>query len=106
MLEIHVNFASAEEADRVARRAVAARLAASANIHGAIRSHYWWDDAVRTADEVPVVFKTSDEAAGTLMAFLDEAHSYETPSIVAHRPHGTTPAYAAWVAREARAGAE
>ena len=47
MLEVHVNFGSAEEASTVARQAVEKRLAASANIHAPIRSFYWWEQEVR-----------------------------------------------------------
>ena len=49
MLEVHVNFGEANEASAVAREAVEQRLAACANIHGPIRSLYWWDGAVQKA---------------------------------------------------------
>ena len=79
MLEVHVNFGSAEEASTVARQAVEKRLAASANIHAPIRSFYWWEQEVRSEEEVPVVFKTSEGKVHDLMDFLARSHSYDTP---------------------------
>jgi periplasmic divalent cation tolerance protein len=100
MLEVHVNFGSAEEASRVAREAVEKRLAACANIHAPIRSFYWWEQEVRAEEEVPVVFKTSEIRVHALMDFLARAHSYDTPGIVVHRPMTANARYLAWIDAE------
>jgi len=102
MLEVHVNFGSAEEASKVAREAVEKRLAAAANVHGAIRSFYWWEQAVREADEVPVVFKTTEMRVHDLMDFIARNHSYDTPGIVVHRPMTANARYLGWVEAEMR----
>jgi periplasmic divalent cation tolerance protein len=102
MLEVHVNFGSAEEASKVSRQAVEKRLAASANIHALIRSFYWWEQEVRSEEEVPVVFKTSESKVHDLMDFLARSHSYDTPGIIVHRPMTANPKYLAWIDRETR----
>ena len=102
MLEVHVNFGNAEEAASVARQAVEKRLAACANILPPVHSFYWWQHAVQSEDEVPVVFKTSEGKIHDLMDFLAGAHSYETPGIIVHRPMTANTKYLAWIDRETR----
>ncbi|MCP4382666.1 MAG: divalent-cation tolerance protein CutA [Hyphomicrobiales bacterium] len=97
MIEVHVNFPASADAQSVAHSAVALRLAAAANLVSGVRSLYWWDGAVRSADEVRVVFKTSMSKADALVGFLEEAHPYETPGIVVHEPVRTARAYSDWV---------
>jgi periplasmic divalent cation tolerance protein len=100
MLEVHVNFGSAEEASAVARQAVEKRLAAAANILPAIRSFYWWQQEIKAEEEVPVVFKTSEIRLHALMDFITRAHSYQTPGIVVHRPMTANAKYLAWIDTE------
>jgi periplasmic divalent cation tolerance protein len=102
MLEVHVNFGSAEEASKVARQAVEKRLAACANIHAPVHSFYRWEREVRSEDEVPVVFKTSEGKIHDLMDFIAGAHSYDTPGIVVHRPMTANRRYLDWIDRETR----
>jgi periplasmic divalent cation tolerance protein len=104
MLEVHVTFPNAGEAQALSRAAVERRLAACANILPAMHSFYWWDGAVQSEDEVAVVFKTADDRQGELVTFLAERHSYKVPAIVVHRPVDVHPPYAAWVERETRQG--
>jgi periplasmic divalent cation tolerance protein len=103
MLEVHVTFPNAAEAQEIAGAAVEARLAACANILPPVHSIYRWEGEVRSEDEVAVVFKTAEAAVDALVAFLAERHSYEVPAIVVHGPLRATAAYEAWVAGETRA---
>lgn len=102
MLEVHVNFGGAGEAAAVSREAVEKRLAACANIHGPIRSLYWWKDSIEDAEETAVVFKTSDERLDALIAFIAGKHSYEVPGIIVHRPLTANGPYLDWIDRETR----
>jgi periplasmic divalent cation tolerance protein len=104
VLEVHVTFPNPAEAYAVSRRAVDQRLAACANILPAMRSFYWWDGAVQSAEEVAVVFKTSEQRADALIAFVAAAHSYEVPAIVVHRPQSAAVSYEEWVDRETTGG--
>ena len=102
MLEVHVNFGTAEEAGKVARAAVEKRLAASASVRSAVRSFYWWQQVLHEEDEVPVVFKTAESKVHDLMDFITGAHSYELPGIVVHRPMTANAKYLAWIDTETR----
>jgi periplasmic divalent cation tolerance protein len=103
MLEVHVTFPNAAEAEALAGAAVEQRLAACANILPPVHSIYRWEGKVHAEDEVAVVFKTAEAAVDALVAFLAERHSYEVPAIVIHGPLRATASYETWVAQETRA---
>ena len=90
-------FATAEEAERLARAMVEERLAACANILAPCASIYRWQGAVQGATEVPALFKTSAAAADRLIARLAELHSYDVPAIVQWPVDRLLADYAEWV---------
>jgi periplasmic divalent cation tolerance protein len=102
MLEVHVTFPNAAEADTVSRAVVEQRLAACANIGPPVRSVYWWDGKVQSEDEVAVVYKTAEAALDALVAFVAKRHSYAVPAIIVHRPLRAAQSYEEWVNRETR----
>ena len=75
--------ASAEEADKIARRLVEARLAACVNVLPGARSFYRWQGAIENASEWLLIIKSSRQRFGSLRAELERLHSYEVPEIVA-----------------------
>ncbi|HEY1342494.1 MAG TPA: divalent-cation tolerance protein CutA [Bryobacteraceae bacterium] len=75
--------ASEEEAERIARALVEARLAACVNVTARVRSVYRWQGAVETADEWMLVIKSSRDRFEALRAVLEKAHSYEVPEVIA-----------------------
>jgi len=102
MLEVHVSFGDAGEAERIARAAVEKRLAACASVQAPVRSFYWWQQALKEAEEVPVVFKTAESKVHDLMDFIVGAHSYELPGVVVHRPMTANARYLDWIDTETR----
>jgi|ERR1041384_4967188 len=101
-MEVHVTFPTAEEARSLSRAAIDQRLAACANIFPSMHSFYWWQDEVRSEEEVAVVFKTAANAVDALIAFVAKHHSYEVPAIVVHGPLRSPVSYEEWVERETR----
>lgn len=106
MNEAHVVMTttdSAEEAERLARRAVGAHLAACAQIVGPVRSVFRWEGEVSVEAEWQVVVKTAADRVADLTAVLVSEHSYDVPEVIAvpvvdgHRP------YLDWVVAETRA---
>ena len=94
---VYAVFASADEAERIARQMIDERLAACVNILCPCRSIYRWQGKIETAEEVPAIFKTSAATAEALVARIAELHSYDTPAVTAW-PIGHLPApYAKWV---------
>jgi periplasmic divalent cation tolerance protein len=93
---------SREAADALARSAVEARVAACGQVVGPIKSIYWWEGKVETAEEWYVVFKTTAERYAALEAHIREHHSYDVPEIVLMPIVAGNPAYLEWVTTETR----
>jgi periplasmic divalent cation tolerance protein len=95
-------FANEEEARTIGRAVVEERLAACANIGGAVRSIYHWQGAIEEAGEVAASFKTTAAMARTLIARIAELHSYEVPCVYSSPVEQVVAAYADWVESEVR----
>lgn len=91
---------SQEEARRLGRTAVEARLAACGQVFGPISSTYWWKGAIETAEEWVCLMKTTMEQADPLIAHIKQEHSYETPDITAIPISNGSADYLAWIRKE------
>lgn len=91
-----------EAAVALARALVEARVAACANVLAGCTSVYRWQGAVESADEVPVLIKTTAERYPALEQAIRERHPYELPEIVAVPIAHGLPAYLQWVGAETR----
>lgn len=99
-LEVTVSAASREEADRIAGSAVAARLAACAQVSGPVASTYWWEGRVQQADEWRCLLKTSRARFADLERHIRGIHSYDTPDIIATIIAEASADYLAWLRDE------
>jgi periplasmic divalent cation tolerance protein len=75
--------ASEEEAEKLARSMVEQRLAACVNVVPKVRSFYRWKGAVESGDECLLVIKSSRERMPGILAYIEKAHSYEVPEVIA-----------------------
>lgn len=101
-VQVVTTTGSKDEADRLARVAVEARLAACAQVLGPIASTYRWRGAVETAEEWMVVMKTAADRADALTESLLHEHSYDEPEIVTLPIAGGSAGYLSWVKEETR----
>jgi periplasmic divalent cation tolerance protein len=74
-------------------------------VSGPVRSTYWWQGEVVSAEEWVCTFKTTGARSGELARRVREAHSYEVPEIVVSEIAGGDPDYLSWVTEET-AGAD
>lgn len=102
MLLIMTNCPDQPTAESLAAALVESRLAACVNILPPCRSVYRWRGLVESADEVPLLIKTSSERYAALEAEIQARHPYELPEIVALPVDKGLPAYLQWVADETR----
>lgn len=100
-LIVITNLPDRQSADRLARHLVDARLAACANIFPPCHSVYRWEGKVETAEEIPMLLKTTRRNYPALESSLRDAHPYEVPEILAVEADGL-PAYLDWVVAETR----
>ncbi|MFF2325830.1 MULTISPECIES: divalent-cation tolerance protein CutA [unclassified Streptomyces] len=91
---------SEEKAHSLARGAVEARLAACVQIAAPVTSVYHWQNAIETAEEWQLLFKTTTERYDELEAHLLAAHDYDTPEIIAIPVVRGSARYLDWVSAE------
>lgn len=75
--------ASAEEAEKIARRLVEERLAACVNVIPEIRSFYRWQGKIEDGAEWLLVIKSSRECFDALRSAVEKLHSYDVPEVIA-----------------------
>ncbi len=99
---VYVTAPSEEEAQALARLAVERRLAACANILPGMRSLYWWQGRMDTAEEVVLILKTTEALEEVLIQALTDAHSYDCPCVVSLAIESGNPAFLQWIEDETR----
>ena len=97
---VYVTAPTAEEARAIAKTIVSERLAACANILGAMESVYWWDGAVQSEPEVSFILKTKSELLERLIARVKALHSYDCPCVVALPIVAGNPNFLNWIDKE------
>ena len=97
---VYVTAGSEDEAARLGRSLVEARLAACANVIGRVRSFYWWDGSVQEGAEAVLILKTREELLDALIAKVRAEHSYDCPCVVALPIEAGNPDFLAWIDAE------
>ena len=92
--------ASAEEAERLARRVIDDRLAACVNILAPVRSFYRWKGEIQDSAEWLLIIKSTRDKFDGLRAALESAHTYEVPEVIAIPIVEGSPNYLSWIERE------
>ena len=82
IIVVQTAFEERSEAERMAERLVAQRLAACVQISGPVRSIYRWEGEVRQADEFLLTIKAPGDKAGDIERYIEAHHSYDTPEVV------------------------
>jgi periplasmic divalent cation tolerance protein len=80
---VFITASNEDEAARIAKALVEARLAGCVNIIKNIRSIYIWQGKVEDESEVLMIVKTQKPFFDLLMKKVKELHSYTVPEIIA-----------------------
>jgi periplasmic divalent cation tolerance protein len=86
-----------DTAERLADGMLAARLAACVNILPAVRSLYYWQGQLESAEEIQLLIKTTAQALPRLEQYIQQQHPYEVPEIIAIPVVAGSPAYLQWL---------
>lgn len=97
---IYITTDGPEEAKRIGRALVEARLAACVNILDPMISMYWWNGEVTDGRETVLIAKTTQARIKALTAKVRELHSYSCPCVVALPLTGGNTAFIEWIATE------
>jgi len=100
VLVILVTTANQEEAVRIGKEMVNAKLAACANIIPGIQSIYRWDGKVVQEQEVLLILKSIKPRYRALEKAIKAMHTYEIPEIIALPVKEGLDRYIGWVNRE------
>lgn len=99
-LLVLTNLPDVASAEKLARALVESRAAACVNVFAACRSIYRWQGAVETADEIPLLIKTTRAAYPRVEEVVRAQHPYDVPELIAVPITQGLPAYLDWVAKE------
>lgn len=99
-LLVLTNLPDQASAQALAATLVTERLAACVNLLAPCRSIYRWQGEIESAEETPLLIKTTAECYAALEAAIRAGHPYELPEIIAVPIVRGLPEYLAWVAAE------
>ena len=97
MLVVLTTAPSVEEAETLAEKIVSARLAACVQVLPAMKSFYFWENAVQREPEHLLLIKTLPEKYEELESFIQTNHSYTVPEIVALPAEKAAGSYLDWM---------
>lgn len=94
---VFTTLPSGDDAQRLSRIVLEARLAACVNCGAASRSEYWWDGKLETAQEWTLTIKTTRGHYAALEALIAAHHPYDMPEILALPVVAGAASYLDWV---------
>lgn len=97
---VYVTCASKAEADDLAGKIVADRLAACASIINGVNSVFHWQGKIDSAAESLMILKTRKKLLKELINFVQLHHSYDVPEIIALPIVGGSDDYLNWIEAE------
>ena len=99
-LLILTNVPDRPTAEKLASALVESGAAACVNVMAACHSIYRWQGKVETAEEIPLLIKTTMSAYSRLEQIIRSLHPYALPEIIAVPITNGLPEYLAWVVQE------
>jgi periplasmic divalent cation tolerance protein len=100
VLVILVTTVNQEEARKIGKGMVNAKLAACANVIPGIQSIYRWEGKVVKTQEVLLILKSTKPRYRALEKAIKAMHTYETPEIIALPVKEGLDRYIEWVCSE------
>jgi periplasmic divalent cation tolerance protein len=99
-LLVLTNVPDQSSAEKLAHALIESRAAAFVNVLAACRSLYRWQGAVETADEIPLLIKTTAANYPRVEEIVRAQHPYDVPELIAIPITHGLPAYLGWLATE------
>jgi periplasmic divalent cation tolerance protein len=97
---VYITTSSRQEARRIGRALVEARLAACVNVLDGMNSLYWWEGQIQDEQEVVLIAKSREALLPALTEKVKALHSYSCPCVVALPIVGGNQDFLAWIGRE------
>jgi periplasmic divalent cation tolerance protein len=97
---LYITAGSRDEAKKIGRALVEARLAACANVIDGMESVYWWQGKLTEDREAVLIVKTRADLVPAVTAQVKALHSYTVPCVVALPIVDGNPDYLDWIGTE------
>lgn len=97
-----ITVPDAKTGEKISAQVLEAKLAACVNQVPGIKSRYWWEGKIETAEEALLVIKTRSSLVAELCQSVKSVHPYSVPEIIALPiVEGHTP-YLNWIGANTR----
>jgi periplasmic divalent cation tolerance protein len=97
---VMITAGSRDEAERVARALLEARLAACVNLLPAVTSLFWWEGKIDRAEEILLLVKTRRGLMTRLVDVVRSVHSYDVFEAIALPIVAGSADYLRWIQDE------
>ncbi|MCX7627410.1 MAG: divalent-cation tolerance protein CutA [Methylophilaceae bacterium] len=87
---------------KLAQKLISAHAAACVNVLSCCQSVYRWQGKIESAEEIPVLIKTTETHYAEVERIIREIHPYELPEIICVPITRGLPEYLQWIADETR----
>ena len=101
---IYITAADADEAKRIGRILVQARVAACANVFPNMVPIFWWEGAVQEDSEAVLIAKTRGDLVDTVIDMVRANHAYDCPAVLAIPIQAGHAPFLDWIDSETGAG--
>ncbi len=99
-LLVLTNLPDVASAEKLAHALIESRAAACVNVLAPCRSMYRWEGGVETAEEIPLLIKTTRAAYPLVEEIVRVQHPYDVPELIATPITHGLPVYLDWLATE------
>lgn len=89
-----------EDAEKISKKILAAKLAACVQISSVVKSSYWWQGKIVTEEEYIVSMKSMRDKFALLSEKIARNHPYEIPEIIATDISAVSQSYLEWLSSE------
>jgi len=96
------NMPNLKAAEHMAQQLIEAHLAACINILAPCTSIYHWAGKIESAQEYPMLIKTTEARYLEVQRMIREGHPYELPEIICVAVENGLPEYENWVENETK----
>lgn len=97
MLIVLTTTPNTVEAEKLAEKLVAEKLAACVQVLPPMKSFYFWEGAIQKDTEHLLLIKTLEEKFVEIKEFIQRNHSYTVPEIVAVETDKVSESYLKWL---------
>ena len=99
---VYITAKNKEEARKIGKELLKARLAACVNIVDKMNSLYWWEGKIQDDNEAVLIAKTKESLVKEVVEKVKSIHSYSCPCIISLPILDGNKEYLDWLEKETR----